>query len=73
MNRMPVSSVGIVQVGYHLDAEDLGTLELKFANGGVYDFFNVPAKTYDELMQAPSKENYYAANIGKRYPCSRVS
>ena len=73
MNRMPVSSVGIVQVGYHLDAEDLGTLELKFANGGVYDFFNVPAKTFDELMQAPSKENYYAANIGKRYPCSRVS
>jgi hypothetical protein len=73
MNRMPVSSAGIVQVGYHLEAENLGTLELQFSNGGVYDFFNVPTKTYDEFMQAPSKESYYAANIGKRYPCSRVA
>jgi KTSC domain-containing protein len=73
MNRMPGSSVGIVQVGYHLEAENLGTPELKFANVGVYDFFNVPARTYDKLMQSPSKESYYAANIGKRYPCSSVS
>jgi len=73
MHRIPVSSVGITQVGFHLEADNLGTLEVKFANGGVYDFFNVPAATYNELMQAASKDDYYTVNIGKRFPCSRVS
>ncbi len=72
MNRIPVASQGITQVGYHLDSEIDGTLELKFSNGGVYDFFNVPMKVYDEFMHAPSREDYYFANIGKRFPCSRV-
>ena len=72
MNRIPVSSQGITQVGYHPDSEIDGTLELMFSNGGVYDFFNVPTKVYDEFMHAPSREDYYFANIGKRFPCLRV-
>jgi hypothetical protein len=72
MNRIPVSSQGITEVGYHEDADNLGTLELKFSNGGVYEFFNVPIKMYDEFMHAPSREDYYRANIGKRFPCTRV-
>ncbi len=72
MNRIPVASQGITQVGYHQDSEIDGTLELKFSNGGVYDFFNVPTKVYDEFIHAPSREDYYLANIGKRFPCSRV-
>jgi KTSC domain len=72
MNRTLVSSEGITEVRYHQDTDSLGTLELKFANGGVYEFFNVPAKLYDELMHASSREDYYLANIGKRFPCSRV-
>jgi hypothetical protein len=72
MHRIPVSSEGITQVGYHQDTETLGTLELKFSKGGVYQFFNVPTKVYDEFMHAPSKEEYYAANIGKRFPYLRI-
>lgn len=72
MNRIPVSTQGITEVGYHKGSDDLGTLELKFSNGGVYDFLNVPSKLYDEFMHAPSREQYYAANIGKRFPCTRV-
>ena len=72
MNRIPVSSQGITEVGYHEDADSRGTLELKFSNGGVYEFFNVPMKLYDEFMHAPSREDYYRANIGKRFPCTRV-
>jgi hypothetical protein len=72
MNRIPVSSEGITEVGYHEDSDSLGTLELKFSNGGVYEFFNVPAKMYDEFMHAPSREDYYRTNIGKRFPCTRV-
>jgi hypothetical protein len=44
-----------------------------FSNGGVYDFFNVPPGVYDEFMHAPSKEEYYQASIGKRFPCMRVA
>lgn len=73
MDRIPVSSVGITEVGYHEESETLGTLELRFANGGVYDFFNVPTTIYDEFMHAPSKEDYYQASIGKRFPCLRVA
>ena len=72
MNRIPVSSQGITEVGYHEDADSRGTLELKFSNGGVYEFFNVPTKLYDEFMHAPSREDYYKANIGERFPCTRV-
>jgi ATP-dependent DNA helicase RecG len=72
MHRIPVSSEGITQVGYHQDTETYGTLELKFASGSVFQFFNVPNKTYDEFMHASSKEDYYVSNIGKRFPCLRV-
>ena len=72
MNRIPVSPQGITEVGYHEDADSRGTLELKFSNGGVYEFFNVPTKMYDEFMHAPSREDYYRENIGKRFPCTRV-
>jgi hypothetical protein len=73
MNRIPVSSNGITEVGYHQDTDNLGTLELKFSNGGVYEFFNVPTNLYDEFMHASSREEYYFANIGKRFPCTRVA
>jgi len=72
MNRIPVSAAGITQVGYHEDSESHGTLEVEFSNGFVYQFFNVPAKIHDEFMHASSKEDYYHANIGERFPCSRV-
>jgi hypothetical protein len=72
MKRISVSSDGILEVGYHQDTETIGTLELKFSNGGVYEFFNVPSTMYDEFMHAPSREDYYFTNIGKRFPCMRV-
>ena len=72
MKRMTVSSDGILEVGFHQDTDTIGTLELKFSNGGVYEFFNVPSTMYDEFMHAPSREDYYFTNIGKRFPCTRV-
>jgi hypothetical protein len=73
MERIPLSSAGITEVGFHEDSETLGTLELMFSNGGVYDFFNVPSTVYEEFMHAPSKEEYYQSCIGKRFPCLRVA
>ena len=70
MHRFPIPSTEITQVGYQEDSE---TLEIQFVKGGVYQFFNVPSKVFDEFMSAPSKEGYYHSKIGERFPCSRVS
>jgi hypothetical protein len=72
MKRIPTSSPGITQVGYHQESDVLGTLELMFSNGSVYQFFNVPTNIYDEFMHSPSKEDYYVAKIGKRFPHAHV-
>jgi hypothetical protein len=69
MRRIPVSSAGITQVGYHEDSE---TLEIEFSKGGLYQFFNVPTLIYDSLMSATSKDDYYHTCIGSRFPCSRI-
>jgi len=69
MQRIPIPSKEITQVGYQERSE---TLEIKFEPGGVYHFFNVPADVFDGLMNAASKEGYYQSKIGRRFPCSRV-
>lgn len=69
MDRIPVTSVDITQIGYQEDSE---TLEIQFSRGEVCQFFNVPSRVYDELMKSPSKEDYYHQRIGERFPCSRI-
>ena len=69
MHRIPIPSTDIIQVGYQEDSE---ILEIKFSQAGVYQFFNVPTTVYDEFMSAASKESYYRAKIGERFPCSRI-
>lgn len=57
-----VNSSTIAEVGY-----DLGMLVIKFKNGGKYAFNDVPEKTYKELLSAPSKGKYFAANIRNKF------
>lgn len=49
MEREPVESSSLRSIGY----ED-GTLEIEFANGTVYQYFDVPQALYDELRRADS-------------------
>ena len=70
MQRIPIPSKEITQVGYQERSE---TLEIKFERGGVYQFFNVPVDVFNGLMNAASKEGYYHSKIGERFPYSRVS
>ena len=73
MHRTHVSAEGITEIGYHEDSEVHGTLELEFESGHVYQFFNVPPKTYDEFMRALPREEYYHMHIRSRFPNSRVA
>ncbi len=64
MNRTPVSSTDIAEIGYE---EDTMTLEVAFHSGGVYQYFDVPDSVYQEFMRASSKGKFLYANIKNSY------
>ncbi len=70
MDRQPVSSSNILSVGYD---EASQTLEVEFANGTVYQYYNVGAAVYEALMQAPSKGQFLNQNIRQGFAFSRVA
>ena len=69
MRRNPVSSSNIAEIGYD---EASKTLELLFRPGGLYQYFDVPRREYDELMRASSHGQYLNAHIKGRYRYARV-
>lgn len=70
MDRIPVDSTTLASVGY-----DAGTqlLELEFTSGRVYRYFDVPSETYDLLMAAASKGQFFNASIRDRYRYEALS
>lgn len=64
MNRTPVSSSNVAEIGY--DPATM-TLEVAFRDGSVYQYFDVPETVYQEFMGAPSKGQFLHANIKNIY------
>ena len=69
MTRQRVSSSSIRSVGYDPDTE---ILEIELRNGGIYQYFQVPAKEHDSLVNAASIGRYYAKIIKPAYKFRRV-
>jgi len=69
MKRIAIISKVLKSVGYD---EATGTLEIEFKNGGLYEYFDVPAEEYSALMLAPSKGTYFGDNIRDAYRFKRV-
>jgi hypothetical protein len=69
MNRDAVASSHIASIGYDERAQ---TLEIEFTNGSVYQYYNVRATLFEQLMQAPSKGQFLHVYIKNAYPFSRV-
>lgn len=69
MDKRGVSSSTIVSVGYD---PKRATLEIEFESGRVYQYYDVPANLHDEIMQAPSKGQFFNTHIKDRYSFSRV-
>ncbi len=67
MNMIPVSSSNLSSVGYNN-----GTLYIEFHSGGLYSYSVVPPFVYTELLNAPSKGEYFHANIKNVYPYTRI-
>ena len=64
-----VSSSNIESIGY--DANNL-ELHIRFLNGSLYVYKNVPQFEYDNLLQAPSVGSYLNRNIKGGYAYERV-
>jgi len=69
MDRDQVASSNIASIGYD---EASQTLEVEFIGGGVYQYYNVGAALFDQLMQSSSKGQFLHAYIRNAYPYSRV-
>ena len=69
MDRQPVTSTNLVSVGY--DSES-ATLEVEFASGTVYQYFDVPEAVFQGILEAPSAGQFHAENIKGVYRYARV-
>jgi hypothetical protein len=69
MRRDPVTSTTIVEIGY--DQPSL-TLEVRFRNGGIYQYFDIPKQEYESLLGAASIGEYLNLHIKGKYRYARV-
>lgn len=47
-------------------------LRLEFCNGRVYDYFDVPAQIFEELLAAESKGRYFNSHIRNHFRTQEV-
>jgi len=64
MIRKPVKSSNIISMGYD---EKEKILEVEFIKGGVYKYYNVPKKIYEQALKAPSIGKFIWSDIRGRY------
>lgn len=50
----------------------LQILFLQFRDHALYNYYEVPADVYDELLNAPSKGKYFNSRVRGRYRHQRV-
>ena len=62
-------SSNLTEFAYSAETKDL---YVRFKNGGLYRYSNVPADVYAELTSAASKGGFLAARIKKAYAVSKL-
>jgi hypothetical protein len=67
VRRVRVRSSSIESVGYENDV-----LEVRFRNGGLYQYLDVPARLHELLLRAGSKGAFFNRHIRDRYPATRL-
>lgn len=69
MKREPVDSSMFASIGYDPDQQ---ILELEFNSGKVYQYFDVPLETYQEMMASSSKGGFFRAEINDFFEYSEI-
>jgi hypothetical protein len=67
VHRVPVESSSIDSVRY-----EKNVLEVRFRDGGLYQYFDVPETVLASLMHADSKGRFFNRQIRGRYPAMRL-
>ena len=70
MRRTAVESTTMRSVGYDSGEQ---VLEIEFTSGVVYQYLEVPAAVFEELMNAESKGRYFNQEIRDDYTALRES
>jgi hypothetical protein len=70
MAREYVTSTSVEWIDYDASAR---TLEIAFASGGVYRYFDVPPDACDELRAAESKGRFVNEVVKKRHRYTRLT
>jgi len=68
-SRIKVTSSNIHSVGYDINKM---ILQIQFLNGGVYEYYGVPATVFNELMNAKSKGKFARRYIYYSYRYKRI-
>ena len=69
MQRYPVTSSNITEIGY---SDEHQILQLLFSSGITYQYFEVPRRVFEELLQAESIGRYVNANIKGQFRYARL-
>jgi len=69
MKRISVSSSNLRSVGYN---EANQVLEIEFHGGRAYQYFDVPKRIHQGLMNAASHGKYFHRNIKGKYSYDQI-
>jgi len=63
-----IESEAIDEIGYN---GELSTMFVRFAHGGWYTYFAVPADVYETFVAAESHGRFFHQHVRDRYPYRR--
>ncbi len=69
MNRQPVTSSNVAEVGYDIDTM---TLEVAFKDGTVYQYFDVPEAVHQEMISSSSVGKFLNGQIKNNYRYAKI-
>ena len=68
LNLPTIKSSNVESIGY-----ENSTLEVKFLNGGIYQYYGVPDSIYKTLMSGISVGTYLAKNVYEKYAEQKIN
>lgn len=69
MDRVPVQSSSVAEVGYAMESM---VLEVLFHSGSVYQYFDVPEVVFAEMLQAESIGRFLNEHIKDNYRYTKL-
>ena len=69
IEMIPVVSSNVESIGYN---ERTQILRVKFLNGAIYEYKNVPFIEFEQLKNTSSVGSYLNRNIARNYPYEKV-